>query len=71
MAGPRLQSHVFWARIWCHPDGPSDDAGDGAAFQAQASLNTQATDPKRHTLVRTFYIRFSPSRYLLNSDGRP
>ena len=32
----------------------------GAAFQAEASLNTQATDPKSHTPVRTFYTRFSP-----------
>jgi hypothetical protein len=30
-----------------------------AAFQAVASLNKQATDPKSHTLVSNFYIRFS------------
>jgi hypothetical protein len=36
-----------------------------AAFQAVASLNQQATDPKSHTLVRTFYTRFSSVRYLL------
>ena len=27
-----------------------------AAFQAQASLNKQATDPTSHTLVRTFFL---------------
>jgi hypothetical protein len=32
----------------------------GAAFQAQASLNEQATDPMSHTPVRTFYTKFSP-----------
>jgi hypothetical protein len=31
-----------------------------AAFQAFASLNKQATDPKSHTLVGNFYTRFSP-----------
>src|SRR5207253_11326627 len=36
-----------------------------AAFQAVASLNQQATDPKSHTLVRTSYTRFSSVRYLL------
>jgi hypothetical protein len=31
-----------------------------AAFQAFASLNKQATDPKCHTLVSNFYTRISP-----------
>jgi hypothetical protein len=30
-----------------------------AAFQAVASLNKQATDPKSHTLVSNFYTRIS------------
>jgi hypothetical protein len=30
-----------------------------AAFQAVASLNEQATDPKSHTLARNFYTKFS------------
>ena len=43
-----------------------------AAFQAVASLNEQATDPKSHTLVKNSYIPYSlRSCYLLNSDGRP
>src|SRR5437870_768419 len=42
-----------------------------AAFQAVASLNQQATDPKSHTLVRTFYTRFSSVPLPANSDGRP
>jgi len=41
-----------------------------AAFQAVASLNEQATDPKSHTLVRTFYTRFSSVPLPANSDGR-
>jgi hypothetical protein len=31
-----------------------------AAFQAFASLNKQATDPKSHSLVSNFYTRISP-----------
>jgi hypothetical protein len=42
-----------------------------AAFQAQASLNTQATDPKSHTPVGTFILDSLWSCYLLNSVGRP
>ena len=42
-----------------------------AAFQAVASLNKQATDPKSHTLVSNFISVSLRSRYLLNSDGRP
>ena len=30
-----------------------------AAFQALASLNEQATDPKSHTLVRILFTGFS------------
>jgi hypothetical protein len=41
-----------------------------AAFQAKASLNQQATDTKSHTLVRTFYTRFSSVPLPANSDGR-
>jgi hypothetical protein len=29
-----------------------------AAFQAVASLNEQATDPKSHTLVKNFFTGF-------------
>jgi hypothetical protein len=36
-----------------------------AAFQAVASLNQQATDPKSHTLVRNFILVSFCSRYLL------
>lgn len=42
-----------------------------AAFQAIASLNQQATDPKSHTLVRITYILSSPVLSPANSDGRP
>jgi len=42
-----------------------------AAFQAVASLNKQATDPKSHTLVKKPLQDSFKSRYLLNSDGRP
>ena len=42
-----------------------------AAFQAQASLNTQATDPMSHTLVRTFYTGFSSVLLPAKFDGRP
>ncbi len=42
-----------------------------AAFQAVASLNKQATDPKSHTLVKISLQDSFKSRYLLNSDGRP
>jgi len=42
-----------------------------AAFQAIASLNKQATDPKSHTLVRITYTLSSPILSPANSDGRP
>jgi len=42
-----------------------------AAFQAVASLNEQATDPKSHTLVKNSLQDSFTSCYLLNSDGRP
>ena len=42
-----------------------------AAFQAQANLNEQATDPMSHTLVRTFYTRFSSVLLPAKFDGRP
>jgi hypothetical protein len=42
-----------------------------AAFQAQASLNQQATDPMSHTLVRTFLHKSLSSCYLLNSMVDP
>src|SRR5437762_2756748 len=42
-----------------------------AAFQAVASLNKQATDPKSHTLVKKPLQDSFRSCYLLNSDGRP
>jgi hypothetical protein len=42
-----------------------------AAFQAQASLNQQATDPMSHTLVRTFLHQSLSSCYLLNSMVDP
>src|SRR5437870_9273268 len=42
-----------------------------AAFQAVASLNEQATDPKSHTLVRITYTLSSPVLSPANSDGRP
>jgi hypothetical protein len=42
-----------------------------AAFQAKASLNEQATDPKSHTLVRISLQDSFKCCYLLNSDGRP
>jgi len=42
-----------------------------AAFQAVASLNEQATDPKSHTLVNKPLQDSFRSCYLLNSDGRP
>ncbi len=42
-----------------------------AAFQAVASLNKQATDPKSHTLVKKPLQDSSKSCYLPNSDGRP
>jgi len=32
-----------------------------AAFQAFASLNEQATDPKSHTLVKNFFTAFLQS----------
>jgi hypothetical protein len=38
-----------------------------AAFQARASLNQQATDPKSHTTVRTFLLDSLRSRYLPNT----
>jgi hypothetical protein len=41
-----------------------------AAFQAVASLNEQATDPKSHTLVKKPLQDSFRSCYLLNSDGR-
>jgi hypothetical protein len=41
-----------------------------AAFQAKASLNEQATDPKSHTLVRISLQDSFKCCYLLNSDGR-
>jgi hypothetical protein len=42
-----------------------------AAFQAIASLNEQATDPKSHTLVKNSLQDSFTSCYLPNSDGRP
>jgi hypothetical protein len=42
-----------------------------AAFQAVASLNEQATDPKSHTLVKISLQDSFKSCYLLNSYGRP
>jgi hypothetical protein len=42
-----------------------------AAFQAQASLNKQATDPTSHILVRITYTSSSPAVSPANSDGRP
>ena len=36
-----------------------------AAFQAKASLNQQATDPKSHTPVRNFILVSFCSGYLL------
>ena len=35
-----------------------------AAFQAVASLNVQATDPKSHTLVKTLLQEIQRYRYL-------
>jgi hypothetical protein len=35
-----------------------------AAFQAFASLNKQATDPKSHTLVNNFILESFQRRYL-------
>jgi hypothetical protein len=42
-----------------------------AAFQAVASLNEQATDPKSHTLVNIAYTLSCPVLSPANSDGRP
>jgi len=42
-----------------------------AAFQAVASLNEQATDPKSHTLVSIAYTLSCPVLSPANSDGRP
>ncbi len=42
-----------------------------AAFQAKASLNEQATDPKSHTLVKNVYTSCSFVPLPANSDGRP
>jgi hypothetical protein len=42
-----------------------------AAFQAVASLNEQATDPKSHTLVSTKEILVIEVAATCNSDGRP
>jgi hypothetical protein len=45
--------------------------GTGAAFQAQVSLNQQATDPMSHTPVQS-YANLSGSYSLpAKSDGRP
>jgi len=41
-----------------------------AAFQAQASLNKQATDPTTHTPVGSFLAKFSPVPLPANSNGR-
>jgi hypothetical protein len=42
-----------------------------AAFQAVASLNEQATDPKSHTPVKNVYTSCSLVPLPANSDGRP
>src|SRR5262245_52850174 len=42
-----------------------------AAFQAVASLNEQATDPKSHTPVKNVYTSGSLVPLPANSDGRP
>src|SRR5262249_32706440 len=41
-----------------------------AAFQAVASLNEQATDPKSHTPVKNVYTSGSLVPLPANSDGR-
>jgi len=66
-----LQSHVFWGEYGTIPVDPSDDAGDEGGISGYVSLNTQATDPKSHTLVESLLLDSQRYRYLLNSDGRP
>ena len=45
-----------------------------AAFQAVASLNEQATDPKSHTSVKNSLLEILPRRYLqipmVDPEGR-
>jgi len=43
----------------------------GAAFQARASLNLQATDPTSHTPVESHSIPFLRLCHLHKSHGRP
>ena len=52
------------------PVDPSDDAGDEGGISDWVSLKLQATDPKSHTPVRTFYTRFSSVPLPAKSDGR-
>ena len=43
------------------PVDPSDDASDDGGFSGRVSPNEQATDPKKHTLVRITYNLSSPA----------
>src|SRR4030095_14615006 len=66
-----LQSHVFGENMAPSRSTPQMMQVTRAAFQAFASLNEQATDPKSHTLVKNSLQDSFTSCYLLNSDGRP